>query len=258
MTEINDPTFEAPEDELQQLIRFIKNYGVPVLIGLAIVIALSVARTTYQNKTKASSDDAAGMLANAVQVQDMDGKIRQLEDIIAQYPSTSSAPLALLAIAKTYFDQQKCDVALSKYDEFIKNYPKHDLVKGAEVGKAHCLEELGSKEMALKSYIAFAEANNDHFLTPEAQLGRARCLISLGRKAEAQEICEDLLTAKPDTFWAMRAEYYLEEATSTPKVKSLLPPPTIKTVSTMPEMMSISPDTATPTMTTLPKEAAEE
>lgn len=224
MAEINDPTFEAPEDEFQQLKRFAQNYGIPVLFGLVIVIAITVARTAYQNKEKASSADAAVMLTNAVQVQDVDGKIRQLDDIIAQYPSTSSAPLALLSIAKTYFDKQKCDVALGKYDEFIKSYPGHKLVKGAELGRLHCLEELGSKEMALNGYTAFAEENKNHFLAPEARLGKARCLINLGRKVKARVVCEDLMAAKPGTFWGMKAEEYLEQTTSLPNAEQVISP----------------------------------
>ncbi len=173
---------------------------VAIAAGLVIIVVLIV--TAYFNKQRRNAETASQMLGVA-QSQ------KQLEELLAQYPSSSAAPIALLALATSQFTSGAYDQAFLVYGRFVSKYPQHSMVSSAVLGKVMCQEAQGDTEQALKGFDSFVAAHPDHFLLPQALMGKARCLQQLHRPAEARAVYEDFIAAHPDSEWKNQMEMSL-------------------------------------------------
>jgi len=116
----------------------------------------------------------------------------------------------VLRLAKAYFDAGNYDLALSRYTDFEKDFPRHAMLEVAKVGRFHCMEGRGQLQEALALYDTFLRATPAHFLAPQAMFGKARCLEQLGRADEARAVYEDFIVAQPDSPWVFRAQDLLD------------------------------------------------
>lgn len=189
----------TPQAEKQQLLKLFREHVQPVLIGLAIAVALLLAYGAYKNYKQSTSMRASQMLMSSRSPE-------QLQQVISQYPSTPSAPIAMLTLASEYFRTAQYDLAQFTYAQFQQKFPKHPMAAAAELGKAQCLEASGQLDQALSMYEAFASTNPGHFLAPSAILGKARCLTQMGRYTEAKAVYEDYIAANPDSGWVPLAD----------------------------------------------------
>ena len=171
--------------------------AVLVTAGLVILVVLIV--TAYFNKQRRNSETASQMLGVA-QSQ------KQLEELLAQYPSSSAAPIALLALATSQFTSGAYDQAFLVYGRFVSKYPQHPMVSAAVLGKVMCQEAQGDTEQALQGLELFVTTHPDHFLLPQALMGKARCLQRLHRPAQARAVYENFIAAHPDSEWKKQME----------------------------------------------------
>ena len=180
--------------EADQLKHLFKEYGQPVLIGLALALAIVLGFGAYKNYKQTSLQKAFTMLGSAKDSE-------QLQQVINQYPSTPAAPIATLTLASEYFAAGQYDMAQNAYFQFIQKYPKHPMKEAAELGKAQCLEAGGQFEQAEAGFTALVAANPKSYLVPLATLGKGRCLEKLGKFEEAKAVYEDYLAANPESGW---------------------------------------------------------
>jgi tetratricopeptide (TPR) repeat protein len=190
---------ETPTTEKQQLHALFREYVQPILIGGGIVLALLLTHGMYKNYRQSASLRASQMLLNARSPE-------QLQQIIHQYPSTPSAPMAMLALAAAYFHLGQYDLAQATYTQFQQKFPKHPMAAAADIGKAQCLEASGQIDQAFAAFDAFASTNSGHFLSVLAIFGKGRCLTQLGRYAEAKTVYEDYMVANPNSGWLPLAD----------------------------------------------------
>lgn len=196
-----------PEKEVHQTVELAREYAVPVLIGVAILLVAILMITLRQQQASSARDQASEILLNAQTAE-------QFQLIIEQYPNTPSAPMAKLALAAERFRQGQPELARIQYGEFIEQYPEHPMRPSAELGLAYTDEAMGNLEQALAGFEAFRTAHPEHFLSPIAKLSAARVLGQLGRADEARTIYETMLD-DPDQPWHMQARtdlLYLEKA----------------------------------------------
>jgi len=189
-------------DELLLLKSFLDNYGKPVFTALIAVVILVGGFRFYQRRSNAQAAEAELRLASARTMTD-------LESVVADCAKTDVAPRALLALAKLYFDNGSFEIALSKYDQFIMDYPEYPLVEGAVLGRLLCIEARGDRdslEEATMGFDSFVQDNPSHYLSPQAAFGKARCLIAMDAPDEAKAIYQSIINDRPDTIWAYRAE----------------------------------------------------
>jgi len=239
-----EPTHEREHhnEELQLLKEFFENYGKPVITSVVAVLIVLSAVHLYRSRTVSRAADADMRLATAQSMTD-------LESLVADYPSTETAPRALLTLAKLYFDNGSYEIALNKYDQFLSDYPEHHMLDGAVVGRLLCIEARGDRSSlteAKTGYEAFERDNPDHYLGPQVIFGQARCLEEMGEYADARIIYEDFIAAHPDSPWALRAEDLLESLErkikkSLPSEDAALSPPLVLA----PELIAAEPDAAT-------------
>ena len=190
---------ETPLTEKQELLAIFRQHVQPILIGVAIAAALLLAYGAYKNYKQSASMRASQMLMSSQSPE-------QLQQVISQYPSTPSAPIAMLTLASEYFRAGHYDLSQFTYAQFQQKFPKHPMVAAADLGKAQCQEASGQLDQALIAYEAFAAANPGHFLAASAVFGKGRCLAQMGRYTEAKAVYEDYIAANPESGWIPLAD----------------------------------------------------
>lgn len=191
----NSASPEHPElNELQTLVTKAQSEWKHWIGTAAIAVVMILGFFLYRDRVRSNEEQASRMLGEARSGQ-------AIQAIIAQYPRTASATLAMLQMAKIQYDSGDYVAALSSYTDFINRNPKHMMTAVAELGKIHCSEAMGQTADALSAFTAFATQYPDHYLAPQALFGKARCLQRLERLAEARAVYEEFLAAHPDSAW---------------------------------------------------------
>lgn len=203
---------ELEKHEVQEVLGFLKRYG--KLIGAGILAAAVAVLAS-----KGLAHHKAARLAEAEQMLMSAGTPQELENVVSKYSSTPTAPVALLNLAKTWFNDGDYAQARAQYDRFLKKYKNHDMRPAAELGLAYCTEAGGDFNGAATQFAAFAEKYSKNFLQPQALLSVARCMEQAGRIDEARIVLEDFLAEKAGTSWAGAAEGALKALNDTAQRK---------------------------------------
>ncbi|MBI9021181.1 MAG: tetratricopeptide repeat protein [Verrucomicrobia bacterium] len=195
---------ELEQHEVKQVLDFLKHYGSMIGIGvLAATVAILASRELSRRQADKMTQ-AETLLVSAQSPQ-------QLEEVVDRYKSTPAAPVALLGLARTYFNEGDFFQARAQYERFLKKYKNHDLRPIAEFGLASCTAADGDFNGAAEQFADFIQAQGDHYLQPLATLEMARALEQAGRPEEARIALEDFLTESPDSQWAGQAAGALEQ-----------------------------------------------
>ena len=88
-----------------------------------------------------------------------------------------AADLGLIVEAKSLYSSGKYNEALNAYDQFISEYPKHQLVPAALLGKAYCFEGLGEYKKADGQYMKVQKGYPNSVWNEEAAKGIARIAL---------------------------------------------------------------------------------
>ncbi len=190
-------------DEVQEVLQKLREYSQPILIGVAAALVAFLAVWGYRQYSANKSQQAARTYATAQSAED-------LQAVVNDYPDSSVAPLARLALAQELFHTGQPEEALRHYKAFIDEHPEHIMVPGAELGRASSLEALNQLPQALEAYTEFLDAYETHYLRPMAVFGQARCLEQMQRFDEARVVYEDFIAAHPESDWVRQAETSLE------------------------------------------------
>ena len=264
-----NPVQNAPQghhhDELAEVKQLIEKHGKPVVTGILVVMVAVVVIQLSASRKESNAKNASNQFATAQSIPD-------LEDILENYGKTPIAPLALLSLAKRYYDNANYEIALTKYDEFIQKHKEDRMRPTAELGRIFCIEARNNESAlteAAAAYAAFAQARPDHALTAQAIFGQARCLEQLGQNEEARVIYEEFIANNADSPWVGRAEEALQQVTRTiedknsktasmPK-KDVTPPPAAPVTIDTPVVIApaaVTPEAAATAPATLPAPAA--
>ncbi len=191
--------------DVEALKTWVSKHGSHAVTAVLAVLIVLAALHLFHSRAAQQTVEANRRLATAQSASDFEG-------ILADFGKSDIAPLAQLALAKLNFDNANYELALSQYDQFLAQWPGHEMSKTAELGRVFCIEARGHHEAlneAAAAFATFAAANPDHHLAPQALFGQARCLEQLGDLAKARAIYEDFITAHPENLWTIRAEELL-------------------------------------------------
>lgn len=203
-------------DELADVKQLIERYAKPVVTGFLVVIIAVGGFQLYASRKQASAEEARRQWAAA-------RSIPALEDILTDHAKSEVAPMALLAVAKLYYENGNYEIALTKYEDFIREHPADRAVPTAQLGRLFCIEARGSDDAiteAAEAYAAFATENPESFLTPQAIFGKARCLEQLGHTEAARTLYEDFIAGHSESAWIPQAETLLEQINQSIKTAS--------------------------------------
>jgi hypothetical protein len=181
---------------------WIEQYRWSILGGVAAIGLVVVGVLWSRSGAERAKQDAFQRLMTSQTPND-------LMAVTTEYPDSQAAPLAMMKLAKSQFDQGSFEEALKNYEQFSLLYADHELSEGAVLGRLHCLEAMGRTEDALKGFEEFQKG--PHFLTPQAVIAQARCLRTLNRPDDARVVYEDFITANPSSPWNPRFKELLDE-----------------------------------------------
>jgi len=195
---------ELESHEVKQVLVFLKHYGKIIGIGMlaAIIVMLSSRGCSQQSASKRARGE--GLLVAARSAQ-------QFEEIIDRFGSTPAAPVALLGLAKTFFNNGDYFQARAEYERFFKKYKKSELRPLAEFGMASCSNADGDFGGAIEQFKAFVDIYSGHYLQSPATLALADSLKQANRLDEARIVLEDFLAGAANSQWSAQAENALQQ-----------------------------------------------
>jgi len=187
------------EHEVQSVLRFFQEYGRAIVFSISTVVIVILIAFFVQNRNAAKEVQASQMLMRAFTPEGF-------EQILNDYTSTAAAPAALLATARTAYNQGDYEKAAAAYQRFLTEFGRHEAAWIAEFGQAACLEAQQETEAALAEYRKLAKQPDGHLVLPIALTGQIRCLEQLGRTTEAIQACEELILTAPQSGFVQEAE----------------------------------------------------
>ena len=201
------PHDERDKVEVPEVREFLRHYGTSLLIAVGAAVVLALGIGAYRNMQGSRAERANQMLNSARAPE-------QFQEVVKQYPTTPSGPLALLAAGAAYYDGGQYDLAQRTYAQFAQIYPRHALLPGAELGRLQSLEAAGQTDVALEGYTKFIAARTNSYLVPLALFGQARCLEQKEQFDAARVVYENFIAANPKSPWLNVAKaglQYLEQ-----------------------------------------------
>jgi TolA-binding protein len=114
------------------------------------------------------------------------GARAQFEKIEAQFPRSPLLPQLELAIAQTYEAEQKWDVAIGKYESWLKTFPTNSLQPQAEYSLALASFQAGNETNAFSQFTNFVAQFPTNNLAPLAQWWVADSFYRAGDFVDAE------------------------------------------------------------------------
>ena len=195
------------QSEVKEVLVFFRKYAKPaaIVIGVICVFVLIDRSLKARRYNKEAAADTALLEARTTE---------ELQDIVDDYASTPSSPVAMMEPARKRFNNGQVEEAEELYRRFISKHSGHELALQAELNLITCKEARGQFGEAHLLYGRFAEDHAGSFLAPAAILGQARCLEALDQLDEAQIAYEDVIVKFPETTWSRIAEANLKTVLS--------------------------------------------
>lgn len=191
------------QQEVTEVLVFIKKYLKPVAIAIAVVCVITLTDRFFKSQRIQKETAADSALMQALTVDD-------LQKVLDDYPSTPAEPIALMGLAREKFNAGQITEAEGLYTQFAKEHGDHELATQAELNLIICKEAQGQLGDAHLLYGEFAAKYAESFLAPVALMGKARCLEALDLLDEAQVAYEDILVNFPESSWAQIADANLK------------------------------------------------
>ena len=177
---------------------FWADYGKRITIGAVAVIAIAGFLVYRQYQSSAQAEQAAAMLANARDTT-------SLEQVIRDYPNSSTAAEAMSRLADLYYRSGKYAEAASTYERITKEFPSHLLAESAKLGLGTILEAQGNVEGAKARYLQIINSGPNNYVVNAAKMGLARCYEVGGQKKEALQLYQEIIALGQNSPWFMQA-----------------------------------------------------
>jgi TolA-binding protein len=177
---------------------FWADHGKQITIAAVAVIAIVGVLLYRQYQTGAQAEQAALMLANARDPG-------SLEQVIRDYPNSSTAAEAMSRLADAYYRSGKYPEAASTYERIIREFPSHVLAQSAKLGLATVLEAQGNMEGAKTQYLQIINSGQSSYVANAGKIGLARCLQSSGQNKEARQLYEEIIAQGQNSSWFAQA-----------------------------------------------------
>src|SRR5260221_756088 len=177
---------------------FWADYGKKITIAAVAIIAIIGVLLYRQYQSSAQAEQAASMLTNARDTG-------SLEQVIRDFPNSSTAAEAMSRLADAYYRSGKYTEAASTYERIIREFPSHVLAQSAKLGQATVLEAQGNTEGAKAQYLQIINSGPNSYVTTAAKMGLARCLQAGGQNKEARQLYEEGLALGQNSPWFTQA-----------------------------------------------------
>jgi predicted negative regulator of RcsB-dependent stress response len=182
----------SQQDEYDKLKEWWKNYGVSLIVGVVIGIAILFGYkywTQYQERQR----QTASMLYEEMQAshrgRQADKTLAHGERLIKEFSSTPYAGLAALLLARQHVDAGDREQARLRLEWALKNATHAAATHAARLRLARLLAEAGDADGALK----LAETGDKAGFEAEYSELRGDLLVAKGRRDEARAAYRDAM-----------------------------------------------------------------
>ncbi len=193
----------APErDKLDELLADVpewlrgplkENYK-QILASIAIVILVVSLWSGYSFYTNRQEESASYHLGLAMSNLDLDGRLKELDDLVRRFPHTDAGHLANLLIARAYFEKGNWEKAGKVFASCESSF-EGALATTATMGNGYASEQVKRLDQALADYEKAGNAGNG--FEAVALIDKARVLATEGKKKEALDAYDKYLDLKP-------------------------------------------------------------
>jgi outer membrane protein assembly factor BamD (BamD/ComL family) len=200
-------TFKLNEWIREHLNQVLMVAGGVILVGVIVFFVLSTKRKSEQNAA-----DLLGKAGMELQTGDLGTAVSDLQKVINQYGSTTSARRATFLLASAYYYAKDYNQAQSFFEKSLDKY-KNDAVMAAsaQAGIADCYMQKGSFLLAGDNYVKAVSLDPRGFLAPQYLLKAADAYLKADQKDKAKETLNRLIQEYPESREVYQAKLRYSE-----------------------------------------------
>jgi tetratricopeptide (TPR) repeat protein len=185
-----------------QTLNWVKgNYTKVILIGSGVVLLaiLYFGYSAYQNRQERLAHEK---YFSSLEITDADKKLKNLDQIINEYPRTKAAFDSLVTVGHLYYQKKDFPKAISAYQSALNkgNFPPAVKTLILE-NLAYALEQKGDLPQAAKTFSEIGQGK-ENLLKEDALLSLARVYQKMGRPQEAKSTYQNFLKSFPRSIYA--------------------------------------------------------
>jgi len=184
-------------------------YGVIAIVVLGIIAAFWIAHANQKQKDANSALAAltSQTIANPAATPTPDALLKVNSD----YPNSEAGQRALLLAAGDLFTAGKYDVAMTHFQNFLKDYNSSPFASQAALGLASCYDATGKTNDAISGYQGVVDRYPNQNVVAQAKLRLGVLQEAQGKYREARAALEDLARTFQGTMIGSEAMARLQE-----------------------------------------------
>ena len=180
-----------------EFISFIRKNSRNLQIGLISIVVLVLAWVFYDYYTELQENNAASLLASAIQTEATQERVQVLQNVIRDYSGTEAARWSKLELAHLDYQEGRFDAAVAKYEEVLAKTPTDSfLMPLARMNLGQSYEETGQYDQAIAQYNLLKKSIG---FKEEAHFALGRIYKAKDEPAQARKEYENLLSGMDDT-----------------------------------------------------------
>ena len=178
-------------------IAFIRKNSRNLQIGLISIVVLVLAWVFYDYYTELQENNAASLLASAIQTEAIEERVQVLQNVIVDYSGTEAARWSKLELAHLDYQEGRFDAAVAKYEEVLARTPADSfLMPLARMNLGQSYEEIGQYDQAIAQYNLLKKSIG---FEEEAHFALGRIYKAKDEPAQARKEYENILSGMDDT-----------------------------------------------------------
>jgi predicted negative regulator of RcsB-dependent stress response len=170
-----------------------------VTAGLVLILALYFGYSAYRNRQERLGHEKYFSSLEAV---NPDQKLKQLEEIIRDYPRTKAAQSARVSAGHLYYQKKDFPRAVSSYQAALNQGKFPSSIKTLILSNlAYAYEQKGDLPQAAKTLLEITQSQGN-LLKEDSLLNLARVYQKMGKKAEAKATYQTFLKEFPKSVYS--------------------------------------------------------
>lgn len=189
--------YRTEEEQVEQVKRLWRNYGLPIIVGIILALGLSYAWRSWQGHQAAQYETASvaylQLLSNVAQNK-REGIKQQANQLLANYPKTPYASLAAMQLAKQAVLANNLSEAQTRFQWVIEHAADKSLKELAVLQAARVYIAQNQPQQALD---LLAKQPGEIFSAYVAEV-RGDALLAMQQPAAARQAYAQALKEMPD------------------------------------------------------------
>jgi tetratricopeptide (TPR) repeat protein len=167
--------------------------------GLVLILTMYFGYSAYRNRQERLGHEK---YFSSLEVVDPDQKLKQLEEIIRDYPGTKAAQSSWVTAGHLYYQKKDFSRAVSNYQAALNKGKFPPTFKTLLLSSlAYAYEQKGDLQQAAKTFSEITQ-RPENLLKEDSLLNLARIYQKMGKKAEAKTTYRTFLKSFPQSVYS--------------------------------------------------------